>query len=76
MVHPNITPPDPEKLAADAKRYQAAQPLLNRMRKAFLNYRITADEYKKLRTMAIAGYVPEASKQFGTLVENYYKGVY
>lgn len=76
MVHPNITPPDPEELAADAKRYQAAQPLLNRMRKAFLNYRITADEYKKLRTMAIAGYVIEASKQFGTLIENYYKGVY
>ena len=76
MVHPNITQPDPEELAADAKRYQAAQPLLNRMRKAFLNYRITADEYKKLRTMTIAGYVSEASKQFGTLVENYYKGVY
>ena len=49
MVHPNITPPDPEELAADAKRYQAAQPLLNRMRKAFLNYRITADEYKRAR---------------------------
>lgn len=76
MVHPNITPPDPEELATDAIRYQAAQPLLNRMRKAFLNYRITADEYKKLRTMAIAGYVPEANKQFGTLIENYYKGVY
>jgi hypothetical protein len=72
-VTKNREPPNSRELAAEAQRYRDAVFVLSSMRRAYLKMQITAEDYKFLRHLAIAGYVKEADRQLAKKISEKYK---
>ena len=69
----NREPPNRMEFEAEAQRYRDAVFVLTSMRKAYLKMEITAEDYKFLRHLAIAGYVKEADRQLAKKISERYK---
>ena len=69
----NREPPNKKELAAEAQRYRDAVFVLSAMRRAYLKMEITAEDYKFLRHLAIAGYVKEADRQLANKINEKYR---
>lgn len=69
----NREPPNKKELAAEAQRYRDAALVLAAMRRAYLKMQITAEDYKFLRHLAIAGYVKEADRQLANKINEKYR---
>ena len=69
----NREPPNKKELAAEAQRYRDAALVLAAMRRAYLKMEITAEDYKFLRHLAIAGYVKEADRQLANKINEKYR---